>query len=63
MERYIILVNQDVDMIDKGDTYLINEIAECDDDDYLIVFKSFEDAVSYQEANGVSGQITELPLW
>lgn len=63
MERYIIIRNQDLSIIDRGDSYLINEIAECDDDDYLVVFKTFDEAVSYQEKNGVSGKIVELPLW
>lgn len=65
MERYIILTMQDLSILDskKNPIDLVRDIAECDEDDCLIVFKSFDEAVSYQEANGVSGQVVELPLW
>ena len=56
---------QDLASLDskKNPIDLVRDIAECDEYDCLIIFKSFDEAVSYQEKNGVSGQIVELPLW
>jgi hypothetical protein len=62
-ERWIIIHMQHFHKLDSFVTYDLSDIAETDDNGYLLVFKSLDEAHGHQEENGISGQCISLPLY
>lgn len=62
-ERWIILRMHYSHRLDRFLTDDLSVIAETDDDGYLMVFKSLDEAHQHQENNGISGQCISLPLY
>lgn len=47
----------------RNPIYSVEDIAYTDDNGYLVIFNSFDEAVKIMEENGISGKIVDLPLY
>lgn len=64
MEKWIILKMQDKKcLVPKNPITEVVDITACDDDGVLLLFNSLDEAHSYQEQHGISGQCVQLPLY
>ena len=64
MEKYIILTMQAKEwLVSKNPIYSVEDIAYTDDNGYLVIFDSFDEAVNKMEEEGISGKIIDLPLY
>lgn len=62
-ERWIILHMQFSHRLDKFRFDELSAIEETDDDGYLLVFKTLDEASAHQEEHSISGQCVSLPLF
>lgn len=64
MEKFIILKMQAKEwLVPKNPIYSVEDIAYTDDNGYLVIFNSFDEAVNKMEEEGISGKIVDLPLY
>ena len=63
MQPHIILCMNKLEVFKEGEIVPGYYLFECDADDNVIIFKSFDEAKKYQDDNAVDGRVVPLPIY